>query len=110
MQKKKMQKKNQGRVSVDSGSISRQVRDCDNVQPTDSLGQSMTNNRNGMENESPSQHKRRKTNRGVIRVDNGSGSSQVRDLNCVQPTYSTGQSMTEDGSSYGSSREDITSK
>ncbi|XP_059442016.1 uncharacterized protein LOC132174366 [Corylus avellana] len=63
-----------------------------------------------MENEKRSQHKRRKTNRGVISVDNGSGSSQVRDVNCVQPTYSTGQSMTEGGFSYGSGTEDITRK
>jgi hypothetical protein len=67
----------------------------------------MTKNRNEMENTRLSQNKRHKTNRGAISVGTGSSSNRVMNYNNVQPTYSTGQYMTKDGSSYGSDREDL---
>jgi protein subunit release factor A len=45
------EKRNQGGIIVGSGSRSKKVRKYNDVQPTDSTTQSMTNNRNEMENE-----------------------------------------------------------
>ena len=80
------------------------------VQPMDLTSPSMMDNRNEMENPRLTQYKRRKTNREVDRVGSGSRSRQDRNYNIVQLTYSTGQSITKDGFSYGSDREDIPSK
>jgi hypothetical protein len=45
------EKRNQGGIIVGGGSRSKKVRKYNDVQPTDSTTQSMTNNRNEMENE-----------------------------------------------------------
>jgi len=55
-----MKKRNQGGIIVGSGSRSKKVSKYNDVQPTDSTTQSMTNNRNEMENERLAQHKRQK--------------------------------------------------
>ena len=102
-------KKNRG-FNVGSGSRSKQLRNYNMVQPMDLTSPSMMDSRNKMENPRLTQHKRRKTNREVDRVGSGSRSRQDRNDNIVQLTDSTGQSITEDGSSYGSDREDIPSK
>jgi hypothetical protein len=103
-------KTQRGGISVRSRSSSMQITNYNSVQPTDSTSQSMTDNRSEMENARLTQHKRRKTNQGAIRVGSESSSSQNRNYNSIQPTDSTGQSMREGGSSYGSDREDIPSK
>jgi hypothetical protein len=54
------EKRNQGGIIVGSGSRSKKVSKYNDVQPTDSTTQSMTNNRNEMENERLAQHKRQK--------------------------------------------------
>ncbi|GLT53122.1 hypothetical protein SLA2020_264150 [Shorea laevis] len=103
-------KANQGGISAGSGSRLTQRRTYNSVQPMDSTSQSMTENINEMENTRLPQNKRQKTNHGVISVGIESSSSRVMNYNSVQPTDSTGQYMTEDGSSYGSDREDLPSK
>jgi hypothetical protein len=74
---------------VSSGSKSKQLRNYYMVQPMDSTSSSMMDNKNEMENPRLTQHKRRKTNRGVDSVGSGSRSRQVRNCNIVQLTGST---------------------
>jgi hypothetical protein len=81
-------KKHQG-ISVSSGSKSKQLRNYNMVQPMDSTSSSMIDNRNEMENPRLTQHKRRKTNRGVDSVGSESRSRQVRNCNIVQLMDST---------------------
>ena len=93
-----------------SESRSKKLRNCNMVQPMGLTSPSMTDSRNKMENPRLTQHKRRKTNQKVDRVGSGSRSRQDRNNNIVQLTDSSGQSITEDGSSDGSNREAIPSK